>query len=242
MNKTRNSQDDGKLLEEPIKYGRLVGRLLYLTITRPDLTYFAHVLSQYLSQPREPHWNAALRVVRYLKSSLGQGVYFPTTNQIHLKAFCDADWASCPDTRRSITGYYMFIGDALVSWRSKKQQFVYRSSAEAKYRSMAATVCELVWFKHLLSDLGIDHSRPAQLFCDKQAAIHIASNPVYHERTKHIEIDCHVVRERIQQGMIKTFLVSSKMQLADLFTKALGSIHFHKLLYKMGVHSIYFPS
>ncbi|KAF5472623.1 hypothetical protein F2P56_009325 [Juglans regia] len=165
------SKDSGILLADPTIFRRLIGRLLYLTITRPDLTFSVHWLSQYMDKPREPY--------------------------LQIKAFTDSDWASCPDTRKSTTGYCVFLGDFLVSWKSKKLQTISRSSAEAEYRSMATTTCEIVWLLSLLSDFRISHSNSAHLFCDNTAALHIAANPVFHERTKHIELDCHFVRDKL---------------------------------------------
>ncbi|KZV54466.1 hypothetical protein F511_18951 [Dorcoceras hygrometricum] len=233
------TQDDGDMLPDPSSYRRLIGRLLYLTVTRPDLAFAVNRLSQYVSKPRIPHIEAALNILRYVKGTVGQGLFYGSNSDLKIKFFSDADWGACLDTRRSVTGYCVFLGESMISWRAKKQHTVSRSSAEAEYRSMAAATCEILWIRSLLTDLGVTCDAPATLFCDSQAAIHIASNPVFHERTKHIDIDCHVVRERVQQGIVKLMHVSSTQQLADLFTKALMASRFHSLLSKMGMQNIH---
>jgi hypothetical protein len=233
------SEQDGELLADPPFYLRLVGKLIYLTITRPDLAYVVHVLSQFMDKPRQSHLDVAHRALRYLKQSSGQGILLSATSNLQLHAFCDADWARCRDTRRSVTGYCILIGSSPISWKTKKQTTVSRSSAEAECKAMASTCCEITWLKQLLVDLHVSHPQSVKLYCDNKAAIHIASNPVFHERTKHIEIDCHLIREKVQSGIIQTLHVSTNQQPADLFTKALGLTQFHYLLGKLGVMNIH---
>ena len=220
----------------------MIGRLIYLTLTRPDLAYSVHVLAQFMHQPRQEHWDAAVRVIRYLKASPGQGIYFPAHRSLQLEAHCDSDWASCPLTRRSVTGYFITLGGAPISWKTKKQHTVSRSSAEAEYRALAMTACELKWLRYLLKDLQVSCSQAVPVYCDSKAAIHIAANPVYHERTKHIEVDCHFVRDEVQTGHIVLVHVRTHQQLADIFTKALGHRQFSVLFCKLGIRDLHTPT
>ncbi|XP_042055730.1 uncharacterized mitochondrial protein AtMg00810-like [Salvia splendens] len=235
-------QDEVEPLTDPTAYRRLIGRLVYLCITRPDITFAVNNLSQFLSKPCSGHMLAAEKVLKYLKSTLGHGIFYSAKSASDLSMFSDADWAACPDTRRSVSGFCLFLGSSLISWRSKKQHTVSRSSAEAEYRSMALACCEVVWILALLKDFGVSVKQPVPLYCDNQAAVYISSNPVFHERTKHIEIDCHTIREKLLEGIIKPVHVHNNLQLADIFTKPLASTPFHTLLSKMDFTTVYSPS
>ncbi|KAK9190783.1 hypothetical protein WN943_019393 [Citrus x changshan-huyou] len=238
----RLALDDGPMYSDPVRYRRLIGRLIYLTITRPELCYSVHVLAQFMQCPREIHWEAAARVLCYLKCHPGQGIFLRRNSALQLIAYCDSDWGACPLTRRSLTGYFIFLGGSPISWKTKKQHIVSRSSAKAEYRSMAFTCCKLTWLKALLKSLGVSHSLPMHLYCDSQAALHIAANPVFHERTKHIEIDCHYVRDQIHAGNIAASHVRTSEQLADIFTKALGRHQFENILCKLGIRDLHAPT
>lgn len=234
--------EDTPLLSDPKKYRRLVGRLVYLSITRPELCYTIHLLSQFMQQPREAHWTAALRVVRYLKGCPGQGILFRADSNLELSIYVDADWSSCPESRRSLSAYVVFLGTSPIDWKTKKQDTVSMSSAEAEYRAMGQAVKEIKWINPLLEDLGVKVAKPIRFFCDSKAAIHIAANPVFHERTKHLERDCHSVRDAVKAGLISTIHVKSKDQIADLLTKALGRPQFESLSSKLGVQNLHSPT
>ena len=232
-------QDDSSAYHDVPSYRRLIGRLIYLNTTRPDITFITQQLSQYLSKPSTQHYNAACRVWRYLKQCPGQGLFFPRSSSLQITGFSDADWAGCIDTRKSVSGSCFYLGSSLISWRTKKQTTVSRSSSEAEYRALAAATCELQWLLYLLRDMKIACSQVPVLFCDSQSALHIAANPVFHERTKHLDIDCHIVREKFSAGMMKLLPVSSNNQHADFFTKPLLPKPFHFLKAKLNLINIY---
>ncbi|XP_057434172.1 uncharacterized protein LOC130726869 isoform X2 [Lotus japonicus] len=216
---------EGVPFSDPQRYRRLVGKLNYLTVTRPDIAFPVSVVSQFMSSPTDAHWEALIRIVKYLKKAPGRGIVYRDHGHMRVEAFSDADWAGSPMDRKSTTGYCVFLGGNLISWKSKKQNVVARSSAEAEYCAMAQTTCELMWVGQILSEMGIERISPMKLWCDNQAALHISSNPVFHERTKHIEVDCHFIREKLQQNLISTSYVRTGDQLADVFTKALNGVN-----------------
>ena len=146
------------------------------------------------------------------------------------------------EDRRSTSGYCVFVEGNLISWKSKKQSVVFRSSAESEYKAMTQFVCEIMWLHQLLMEVGIETSVPTNLWCDNQTALHIASNPVFHERTKHIEINCHFVREKIQLCLISTRYVNTREQLGDIFTKTLSEDRVSYLCIKLGMINIYAPT
>lgn len=186
-----------EFLKDPTSYQKLIGKLLYLTMTRPDIAYAIQNLSQFMHSPKKSHMEAALRVVRYLKNASGLGIILSSEVSHALTVYCDTDWTTCSMTKKSVSGFVVKLGDSLISWKSKKQSTISRSSAEAEYSSMTSATTEVVWLIGLFAELNWKLTLPVKLFCDSKAAIQIAANPIYHDRTKHIEIDCHFIREKI---------------------------------------------
>lgn len=214
-------KEEGDLLADPSLYRTLVGSLVYLTITRPDIAFAVQQVSQFLQTPRHLHLAAVRRIIRYVQGTSARGLFFPVGNSPRLVAYSDADWAGCADTRRSITGWCVFLGDALISWKSKKQDRVSKSSTESEYRAMSLACSEIIWLRGLLGELDFSQNDPTPLHADNTSAIQITANPIYHERTKHIEVDCHSIREAFEALVITLPHISTEMQIADIFTKAL---------------------
>ncbi|RVW88050.1 Retrovirus-related Pol polyprotein from transposon RE2 [Vitis vinifera] len=187
------------------------------------------------------HWDAVIRILRYIKSTPGQGVLYENRGHTQVVGYTDADWAGSPTDRRSTSGYCVFIGGNLISWKSKKQDVVARSSAEAEYRAMALATCELIWLRHLLQELRFGKDEQMKLICDNQAALHIASNPVFHERTSILKLTVFI-REKIASGCVATSFVNSNDQLADIFTKSLRGPRIKYICNKLGAYDIYAPA
>ena len=162
-----------------------------------------------MSFPIVDNWAAVEYILCYLKGAPGRGILYSNHGHDRVECFTDADWVGSKEDRRSTSGYCVFVGGNLVSWKGKKQGVVSRSSAGSEYRAMVQSVCEIMWLHQLLMEVGIKTVVPAKLWCDNQTALYIASNPVFHERTKHIEIDRHFVREKIQLGLISTGYVKT---------------------------------
>ncbi|WKA10931.1 hypothetical protein VitviT2T_028474 [Vitis vinifera] len=209
---------------------------MYLAHTRPDLAYALSVVSQYMHNPGEQHMNAVMRILRYLKNAHVKGILFAkNVNHQSIEVYTNADWAGAVDDRRSTSGYFTFVGGNLVTWKSKKQNVVARSSAKAEFRGMALGLCEALWLRLLLQDLGYLSRQPIRLFCDNKAACDIAHNLVQHDRTKHVDVDRFFIKEKLDDKIVELPKIRSEDQLADILTKAVSSQVFSKFLDKLGI-------
>jgi hypothetical protein len=212
---------DGTPVTDPSHYRSIAGALQYLTFTRPDIAFAVQQVCLFMHDPREHHLTAMKRILRYLQGSHDLGLHLFPSAPLDLTVYSDADWAGCPDTRRSTSGYAVFLGDNLVSWSSKRQTTVSRSSAEAEYRAVANGVAEACWLRQLLGELRSPLRRTTIVYCDNISAVYLSTNPIQHQRTKHVEIDLHFVRERVALGEVRVLHVPTTSQYADIFTKGL---------------------
>ncbi|GKA34848.1 ribonuclease H-like domain-containing protein [Tanacetum coccineum] len=217
---------DGVPVQDPTLYRSLAGGLQYLTFTRPDLSYAVQQVCLYMHDPREPHFAALKRIMRYVQGTLELGLQLYASATTSLVGYTDADWAGCPSTRRSTSGYCVFLGDNLLSWSAKRQHTISRSSAEAEYRGVANVVAETAWIRNLLRELHSPLLTATLVYCDNVSAVYMSANPVQHQRTKHIEIDIHFVRDMVKAGHVRVLHVPSRFQYADIFTKGLPSALF----------------
>jgi histone deacetylase 1/2 len=208
-------------VEDITKYRSVVGALQYLTMTRPDISYSVNKVCQYLHAPTSVHWMAVKRIIRYLKHTMHLGMNIRRSQSLLVSAFSDADWAGCPDDRCSTGGFAVFFGPNLVSWSARKQATVSRSSTEAEYKSLANATAEIIWVQSILAEIGVPQPKVACLWCDNLGATYLSVNPVFHARTKHIEIDFHFVRERVANKLLDVRFIPSGDQVADGFTKPL---------------------
>jgi len=191
-----------------------------------------------MHDPREPHLAALKRILRYIRGTLHLGLELRPSSVEDITAYSDADWAGCPNTRKSTSGYAVFLGDNLISWSSKRQSTISRSSAEAEYRAVANAIAEATWLRQLLLELHTPLRRATLVYCDNISAVYMSSNPVQHQRTKHIEIDLHFVRERVALGHVKVLHVPTSSQYADIFTKGLPSTVFVEFRSSLNVRGI----
>ncbi|XP_023750321.1 uncharacterized mitochondrial protein AtMg00810-like [Lactuca sativa] len=239
---TKLSSSSDQLLENATQYRQLAGALEYLTFTRPNISYVVQQVCMHMRAPRTTHFTALKRILRYIKGTIDHGLSLTRTSTTSLLSYTDAVWAGCPDTHRSTSGYCIFMGNNLLSWSSKRQPTISRSSAEAKYRGVANVVSESCWLRNLLCELHHPPHKATLVYCDNVSAIYLSTIPVQHQRTKHIEIDIHFVREKVARGEVRVFHIPSRFQIADIFTKGLPQILFEDFKSSLNISNPYVPT
>jgi hypothetical protein len=229
--------DSGPPVEDVSQFRSIAGALQYLTFTRPDITYVVQQICLHMHDPREPYLTAMKRILRYLQGTPDYGLLLRRSSSSDLVVYTDADWADCPDTRRSTSGSAVFLGDNLVSWSAKRQTVVSRSNAEVEYRVVANGVAETTWLRQLLHELQTPPSRCTLVYCDNISIVYLSTNPVQHQRTKHVEIDLHFVREKVAIGQVRVLYVPTTSQFADIFMKGLPSSVFNEFQSSLNICS-----
>ncbi|KAK6158984.1 hypothetical protein DH2020_006298 [Rehmannia glutinosa] len=225
---------DGKAVDQT-RYKALIGSLLYLTTSRPDITFAVGLCARFQSNPKESHMSAVKRIFRYLKGTIQYGLFYPKNENFSLKGYSDSDYAGNIDDRKSTSGSCQFLGDYLVSWFSKKQNCVSLSRAEAEYISAAFCCTQLLWMKQTLADYKCSFEKEIPIMCGNTSAIAITQNPVLHSRTKPIDVRYHFIRDHVEKKDITLEYISTDKQLADIFTKPLCESRFEELKHELGL-------
>ncbi|GJR12242.1 retrovirus-related pol polyprotein from transposon TNT 1-94 [Tanacetum coccineum] len=234
VERTKLDEDLSGTPVDQTKYRSMIGSLMYLTASRPDLVFAVCMCARYQSRPTKKHLEAVKRVFRYLQGTINMGLWYPKDTAMALTAYADADHAGCQDTRRSTSGSAQFLGDKLVSWSSKKQTSTSISSTEAEYIAMSGCCAQILWMRSQLSDYGFAYNR-IPMYCDNKSAIALCCNNVQHSRSKHIDIRHHFIREQVEKGVVELYFVRTEYQLADIFTKALPRERFEFILPRLGM-------
>jgi hypothetical protein len=232
-------------------YQSVVGGLRWLTHTQPDIAFAVGYVSRFMEDPREDHWAAVKRLLRYVQGTAELGIVFPKRGGIQLSVFSeappkasedaaltvfsDADMAGDVDGRRSTSGVLVFLGSSPIAWQSLKQKMVALSTCEAEYVAAATAACQVVWLRRLLAELTGAQVQPPALKVDNQPAIALAKNPVLHDRSKHIDVKFHFLRDCVDGGQLVIEFVDTKRQLADILTKSLGRLRFQELRGMIGM-------
>lgn len=203
------SATEGQPIENSSLYRNIVGALQYVVITRPDIAFAVNKVCQFMHNPLDVHFKAIKRILRYLYGTLDHGLHFTKNSKLLLEGFSDASWGSDINDHRSTSGYCVFLGRSLISWSSRKQKVVSRSTAEAEYRSLTHVIAEMIWIQSLLTELGVSLRGKALVWCDSSAAVAVAGNPVLHSKFKHVELDLFFVREKVAQGLFQVGHVPS---------------------------------
>ncbi|XP_047326610.1 uncharacterized mitochondrial protein AtMg00810-like [Impatiens glandulifera] len=233
LNKNFQVNDDGEKADST-SYRKLIGSLIYLN-TRPNITHSVSLLSRFLNEQIQIHFAAAKRILRYLKGTKTQGIEFKKESKCKLVGYTDSDWAGSIDDRKSTSGYIFCLGSNVISWSSRKQKFVALSSAEAEYIACIDAACEAVWLQRILKDMKFEQCEPTIIHCDNMSSIAMTKNPIFHARSKHIELRYHFIRYLVTQEVISMKFIKTEDQPADIMTKVVTIDKFDKFKKKLKI-------
>ena len=228
------------MAKDVTKFRSLVGSLRYLVNTRPDISYSVGMVSRYMECPTTEHWAAIKRIIRYLAGTTEYGCRYTTSSFTNMKllGYSDSDHAGDLEKRKSTSGVVFFLNGNVVTWTSQKQRVVALSSCEAEYIAAASAACQGVWLTRLIADLTGERLQKFKLLMDNKSALELSKNPVYHERSKHIDTRYHFIRECVSDEIAEVEHIGTERQLADILTKPLGRIKFVEMRYKLGVSAV----
>lgn len=229
--------EEGEPVDETL-YKQIIGSLMYLTTTRPDLQFSVSLLSRFMSKPNQTHLQAVKRVLRYLKGTLNYGILYKKGGNGNVLVYTDSDFAGDIDGRKSTSGYVFLLNGAAVAWSSKKQPIITLSTTEAEYVAASACASQAIWFQRILEELSYSYGESTVIMCDNTSTIKLSKNPVFHGRCKHIGVRFHFLRDLVNEGVIRLEHCTSQEQAADIFTKPLTREVFETMRYKLGVCSI----
>nr|GFB66500.1 copia protein [Tanacetum cinerariifolium] len=210
----------------------MIGALMYLMSSRPDIVHATCLCARYQAKPTEKHLKEVKRIFHFLWGTVNTGLWYTKDFGFELTGFSDADYAGCKDSFKSTSGGAQFLGEKLVSWSSKEQDCTALSTTEAEYVSLSACCAQVLWMRTQLTDYGFNFTK-IPIYCDSKSAIAISCNPVQHLRTKHIAVRYYFIKEHVENGTIKLYFVKTDYQLADIFTKALPADRFNYLVRRL---------
>ncbi|GJZ59954.1 retrovirus-related pol polyprotein from transposon TNT 1-94 [Tanacetum coccineum] len=220
VEKSKLDEDTQRKAVDTTHYRGMVGTLMYLTASRPDLTFAVYMCARYQAKPTEKHLHAIKRIFKYLRGTVNRGLWCPKDSSIALIAYANANHAGCQDTRQSTSGCMQLLGDRLVSWSSKRQKRIEISRTEAEYIALSGCCAQVLWMRSQLTDYGLGFNK-IPMYCDNKSAIALCCNNVQHSRSKHIDIRYHFIKEQVENGVVELYFVRTEYQLANIFTKAL---------------------
>jgi hypothetical protein len=233
--KVRDSDSDPV---DPSLYRQLIGSLMYLVNTRPDICFAVNTLSQFQVEPRHEHWIVAKHVLRYIHGTINYGLRYTVSSDIQLHGFTDSDWAGSAEDKKSTSGMCFSLGSAMISWGSRKQNSVALSTTKAEYIGACEACTEEIWLRKLISDLFDQVPDSTIIRCDNQSSIILSEHPVFHERSKHIDIKYYFIRDKVQEGEVKLQYIPTDGQTTDILTKPLSRIKFAYFRDKLGIMEI----